>query len=137
MRTMRLSLEAKTDLAMRALWLLEENETIAPAKRLAPDLGTTTHYLPHVMKPLIEAGWVASEPGPRGGYRLSVPLESVNVLELVEACEGPVDNQKCVLKGGPCGGSETCALHAPWMEARTSLMERLASISISDARDKE
>jgi len=134
---MRLSLEARTELAMRALWLLDEMESITPAKTLAPDLGTTTHYLPHVMKPMVEAGWVASEPGPRGGYRLSVPLESLTVLALIEACEGPVDDQRCVLKGGPCGGAQTCALHTPWMDARASLKGRLASISISDARDKE
>ena len=72
----RLEMTKKSDLALKAMRCIgdAEGETIA-GRTLADKLGITTHYLPQVISPLVKAGWVSSTPGPRGGYRLIVPLE--------------------------------------------------------------
>ncbi len=131
---MRLQMAQRTDLALRALHLLADRDTSTRAKEMAPELGTTPHYLPQVLRPLVKAGWVKSDPGPSGGYRLTVNLDDCSLLDLIEMLEGPSDDQVCVLKGGPCDDSDTCAMHASWLEVRTSLIHQLSSIPISSTR---
>lgn len=104
---------------------------------LAGEIGTTLQFLPQVIAPLIRAGWVDSERGPRGGYRAQEALESIPLLELIEATEGEIDNGRCVLRDGPCPGSETCPVHIAWMSARDVLLEKLSELSIAQALSQE
>ena len=133
---MKLTITRRTDLALRALRLLEADGGIMRASEMAPALLSTPHYLPQVLRPLVRAGWLASEPGPTGGYGLAGPLADRSILALIEAIEGPTDNGVCVLSGGPCAGQVECSLHAPWLAARAALLERLADIPISDLNKK-
>jgi Rrf2 family protein len=127
---MRLELTRKTELALKAMKSLGENLT--SGQELAQWLGVSTHYLPQVMKPLVEAGWVDSTPGKGGGYRRNASLSSVSTLQLIEAIEGPTDTGRCVLRGGPCPDDEVCALHLPWSRARTALMAELGRTSLAE-----
>lgn len=106
------------------------------AREMAPVLGTSPQYLPQVLGPLVAAGWLSSDPGPKGGYRLITDLAHRSMLELIEHTEGPVSTDTCVLKGGPCGHLDYCAIHLPWTEARTALMERLDAIRVSGAIER-
>lgn len=101
---------------------------------MAPELGTTPNYLPQVLRPLVQAEWVKSDPGPSGGYRLAMSLDDRSLLDLIELVEGPVDDHVCVLKGGPCDDSDTCAMHTSWLSVRTSLIHQLSTIPISSTR---
>lgn len=107
---MKLRIARRTDIALRALLLLESDGGTLRASAMAADLETTSGYLPHVLAPLVRSGWLTSEPGPTGGYRLLDPLVERSLLELIE---GPTDDGSCVLRGGTCGDS-TCPLHGAW-----------------------
>jgi Rrf2 family iron-sulfur cluster assembly transcriptional regulator len=123
-------MERRTELALRALRILEAQGGTLSSRQLAPVLNSSGQYLPQVLGPLVRAGWLVSEPGPTGGYQLAEGFEDHSLLELVEVLEGPTDTATCVLKGGPCGDHGFCALHEPWLEVRSALEERLARIPI-------
>jgi Rrf2 family protein len=130
---MRLDLNKRTDLALRAMQeLCVKNERVAgPA--LAEALSTTRQYLPQIMNPLVKARWVRSTPGPHGGYELLKTLENISLLELIEVMEGPTLNNVCVLNGSPCPQDEECALHGAWQQTRETLMRELDTLSLADA----
>ena len=128
---MRLEITRRSDLAIRLLRILERTEEPQRAVDLAKRVGSTPQFVPHVMKPLVQAGWVGSEPGPRGGYSLAMPLDSISVLTVIELIEGETDTGACVLSGGTCGGPVQCALHDAWSMARTALLERLDRVPVS------
>ncbi len=128
---MRLELNQRTDLAVRALFALAQRPGRTKAQALAEELDSTPTYLPQVMAPLVSAGWVDSAPGPHGGYQLTGDLDRITVLQLIEASEGPTDTDRCVLVGGPCLADGPCVLHEPWTRARTALLDELGSISLS------
>jgi len=136
---MRLELTKKTDLALRAMEALQTcgNGTRATMTGgdLADSVETSRQYLPQIMSPLVREGWVSSTPGPGGGYRLVVALESVSVLELIEAVEGETDTETCVLSDEPCEASDPCALHGAWSRARDALLGELSGMSLADAWD--
>ena len=55
----------------------------------------------------------------------------LSVLEIIEAVEGPTETGRCVLEERNCVGGEPCALHRPWSNARTQLLDALAGTSLS------
>ena len=130
---MRLELAKRTDLALRGLRTLRASGDRLPGTALADLLGTTRQYLPQIMSPLVRRRWVTSTPGPGGGYRLSVALEDITILDLIETMEGETDTRTCVLSGETCDASDPCALHDAWSQARDALLAELASMSVADA----
>jgi len=132
---MRLELTKKTDLAARGLMFLAFHADDSPLKGaiLAEWLGTTAHYLPHVMKPLINRGWVESLPGPSGGYRATEGAEKTSMYDLIEAVEGPIEDGRCVLREAPCPAIEQCALHDAWTRARKALTDELRDTGLVDS----
>lgn len=127
---MRLEITRRTDLALKALHALDRGKQ--RGADLARLVGGTPKFIPQVMSPLVRAGWVESDPGPSGGYRLARPLESISLLQLIETIEGPTANGKCVLRGSPCPTTETCAVHEAWTRARDALLAELDRTDLAD-----
>ena len=78
---MRLELSKKTDLAIRAIHHLCDGGRcpLAAGPDLAAGIGTTPHYLPQVMRPLVRRYWVESTPGRSGGYRLIASPDEISL----------------------------------------------------------
>jgi Rrf2 family transcriptional regulator, iron-sulfur cluster assembly transcription factor len=87
--------------------------------------------VPHVLGPLVRAGWVQSDPGPTGGYHCRVPLGEISVLQVIEAVDGATDVGRCVVADRPCRPANPCALHVAWTRARTELVGVLQSTPMS------
>ncbi|MDH4309850.1 MAG: Rrf2 family transcriptional regulator [Acidimicrobiia bacterium] len=131
---MRLEVTRKSDLAVRAMCRLGRVGR-AKGSELAKIAGTSQAFMAQVLAPLVQAGWVRSIPGPTGGYELEVDLHSVSMLDLIESIEGPTETGVCALRGGPCPGSDQCALHEAWSPARDALLDRLRHTSLAVAAD--
>lgn len=100
--------------------------------QLAEVLDATPGFMAQVLNPLVKVGWVASEPGPSGGYRLVTAIDRLSVLEVVEAIDGPTDDGRCVVADRPCSEATPCALHHAWTRARNVLTSTLADLSLAD-----
>ena len=111
---MRLEITRRTDLAIRALLELDGRSGRTKGSALAEAIGTSQGFLNQVMSPLVQQGWVRSDPGPAGGYLPMYDAGDVSVLAVIEAIEGPVDTGRCVLEDRDCADAGTCALHRPW-----------------------
>lgn len=127
----------KTDLAVRALKSLGTSGAKRSGAALSSSIGTTTAFLPQVLAPLIEQGWVTSERGPGGGYALTDASSQISMLDVLEATQGPTVNGKCVLRDQPCPGSEECDLHSAWTAAREVLVEGLREIPVIETGERK
>ncbi|HEY7938675.1 MAG TPA: Rrf2 family transcriptional regulator [Acidimicrobiales bacterium] len=134
---MRLEITRRADLAVRALTVLADADGRVKGPDLAAALDTTPGFVPQVLGPLVAAGWVRSDPGPTGGYRLTARLQDITVLEVVEAVEGPTDLGRCVVADRPCGSAGPCALHVAWARARGELMTSLGGLAMADVKPVE
>ena len=131
---MRLEVTRRSDLAVRALCALAAGSKLKGAD-LAKATGSSQPFIAQVMSPLVRRGWVRSDPGPSGGYSVVVDLSEISMLSLIETIEGPMDTETCALRGGPCPGSDSCALHDAWEPARNALLARLAETPVAVASD--
>ncbi|HAX82599.1 MAG TPA: Rrf2 family transcriptional regulator [Actinobacteria bacterium] len=132
---MRFDLSNRTEFARRVLTMLAAapDETVK-GSRLAEAVGTTRNYLPQVMRPLVAAGWVTSDPGPTGGYRLAPAVATATLWDLVVTVETSVDDGRCVLTGDWCHPDKPCSVHAAWKKARATLQAELEREPAVDLR---
>lgn len=132
---MRLEITQRADLAVRALLALAGCPARLKSADLADALGTTPGFVPQVMGPLVRAGWVRSDPGPTGGYQLIVGVDELSVLQVIEEIDGPTENGRCVVAGGPCEARQPCSLHFAWAKARHELVTSLGSMLLAAGVD--
>lgn len=133
---MNISFNRRTDLALAALRTLASARGRMTRSDLAEAIGTTPSFLPQVMAPLVQSRWVLSGRGPGGGYELTDLAFDVRLLEIVEATEGPSENGRCVLHGGPCPGEDICSIHEVWVEARGVLVDGFDAIPVLQTERK-
>ncbi len=128
---MKLEITRKTDLAVRSMLALDNKGARMKAAEAAEKVGSTRGFMPQVLAPLVQRGWVRSDPGPTGGYVLLADLASISLLDLVDAVEGPTETEVCVLDGGRCGDvGHHCAIHNAWSRARSQLLNELATTTL-------
>jgi Rrf2 family protein len=89
-------------------------------------------YLTQILAHLVSEGLLIAVAGPDGGYSLARSPESITLLDVVQAAEGPILLDECVLKGGPCAWEEVCPVHTPWVRAQNALMAELSQTTFAD-----
>jgi len=71
-------------------------------------------YLTQILANLVAEGLLKAVAGPDGGYSLARSPESITLLDVVQAAEGQITLDECVLSGGPCEWEEACPPSWTW-----------------------
>ncbi|MFW6161292.1 MAG: RrF2 family transcriptional regulator [Planctomycetota bacterium] len=71
-------------------------------RELAEGFGASEAHLAKVMQRLKRAGLVTATRGPKGGFQLARPADSITLLDIYEAVEGPVEPLGCLLGRPSC-----------------------------------
>ena len=72
-------------------------------------------YLSKIMQHLVKSGLVKSRRGARGGFILAKPADQITLREAIEAIEGPIHLNVCLIKRVNVPGMR-CALSIPYGE---------------------
>lgn len=130
---MQASLGRKGDYSVRAvLDLARHDGDRRKAREIASEMDIPHRYLTQILANLVQQGVLTAVAGPTGGYVLARPSQEITLLEVVEAAEGPIGLEQCVLRGGPCSWENSCPVHIPWARAQTALAEQLAATTFAD-----
>jgi Rrf2 family protein len=132
---MHLKLGKRADYAIRAVLDLArhwEPDGRRKSREIAETMDIPTKYLPQLLAMLVRVGLVESESGPDGGYRLASDPTAVSLLAIIEAVEGPLRSDECVLRGGPCHWETRCAIHEPWADAQDAMRRELEETTFAD-----
>ena len=98
------------------------------AQRARLELATASK----ILKTLANAGLVASLRGPRGGYRLARSAETISLLDILQAIDGPFALTECMLpKLATCHRTASCPPRAHWHRVQTQLQHYLHSVRLS------
>lgn len=82
-------------------------------------------YLSKIMQHLVKAGLVKSKRGAKGGFFLARGPHQITMRQAIEAVEGPIFLNICLIKKGECHRDEFCPVHLVWQEAQRRLFEVL------------
>jgi len=105
--------------------------TVVHQSELSKTTEVAGHFLSKVLQQLVRARLIRSQRGSGGGYALAVPAESVSLLEVVEAMEGPVRLNQCIAEGASCERKAWCPAHVVWAEAQAAIVNVLGSASMA------
>lgn len=121
--------------AIRTLLFLARQEPGAclPPRKLAEALGESPTYLAKVTRHMVKQGILEAEKGVKGGVRLILPLESITLLAIVEACQGTIVGDYC-RSNKPLGS--TCSFHQAAVELHEAITGVLKRWTVADLLQK-
>jgi Rrf2 family transcriptional regulator, iron-sulfur cluster assembly transcription factor len=91
-------------------------------------------FLAKILQSLVHAGLAVSYRGARGGFSLARPASEITLRMVVEAVDGPIALNTCVLFPDDCERSGDCRVHAVWVEAQERMMSVLDGVTLAGLR---
>jgi len=132
-----LKLTKKADYGLIALKHLAVKKSSASAKEMADAYQIPLPLLSKVLQKLGKNGFLLSEHGTNGGYRLARPAQSITALEVIRSIDGPIFLTSCFTEHGECNQSNRCTVREPLRKVHDGIQKLLASISIADMAEEE
>lgn len=84
-------------------------------------------FLGKVLQSLARARLINSHRGSLGGFELARDAATINMLEIVEAIEGPIRLNVCVGTGDACNRRWWCPAHEVWKDAQAAMVKVLGN----------
>jgi Rrf2 family protein len=124
----------KTEYALRGLRYLAKHKAyqIIMIREIAHAVDASPIFLAKIFQLLNAAGLVTSSRGVIGGFRLSRSAAEINLREILEATEGPISVNACVVDETSCDLTETCSAHNVWDELRKMINKELEKVTLED-----
>lgn len=86
-----------------------------------------------VLKILSKAKLIESQRGVNGGYQLARLPEQINVVEMIDALEGPIAMTKCSSADKElCQIDEHCPVKDPWQKINVVVRGALSKLTLRD-----
>jgi len=128
---MQITLTQSGDYAVRAVIAISRHGAgdgrLMKAREIAGEMYIPVGYAAQLLATLVRANLLSATAGPSGGYELAVPAEELTLLDVIRAIEGPLERERCVLRGGPCDWEAVCPLHSTWHDIESAVISRLRS----------
>lgn len=91
--------------------------------------GLPPSYMPKIVQQLVRAGIVRTFRGVHGGVQLAKPASAMTLRDVVEAAEGPLAINVCVV-WGDCPCTQPCPVRAALARVHASVERELDQITL-------
>ncbi len=88
-------------------------------------------FLAKIFQSFAKVGLVNSYRGTGGGFTLGRPAARISLRQVVEAVEGPIVPNRCLV-GGPCDRGGACNVHSVWRRVQNQVVQILDSVSMEE-----
>ena len=132
-----LKLTKKADYGLIALKHLAVNarQGVASAKDIAECYQIPLPLLAKILQKLNKTGFLKSEQGTNGGYRLAKDAREISTLDVIRTIDGPIILTHCFTEhgvSGPCVQANRCTVREPLRKVHEGILALLGGISIWD-----
>jgi Rrf2 family protein len=101
-----------------------------PAAQIAQSANVPLAFLRKIVADLVKAGLVQTYSGPTGGLALAQPAASINMRQILEAIEGPVCLNTCLLRPEECHRDLACPAHGFLGRLQASIVQQLQNATL-------
>ncbi|MGA7833414.1 MAG: Rrf2 family transcriptional regulator [Terracidiphilus sp.] len=99
---------------------------------LAQATGAPRSFLSKVLQSLCHAGFVASRRGQSGGFEILPRGREASLRAVIEAIDGPICLNLCLVSGDFCNRKSFCPAHPIWEKAQEAMLAVLNTASVAD-----
>jgi len=127
-------LRRNTDYALRLVVNLAKHhgDELLSTRVLAEAEDVSYQLACKLMQKLHGAGIVESNMGPKGGFRLSRAPEDVPILEVIEAIQGPLRLNRCLLGDGVCERQDSCPVREKMGQLQEQMDGYLTEVTLGE-----
>jgi Rrf2 family protein len=112
-------------------YLINSNGSVSRAQSIASATEIPESFLAKILGQLCRSGLVRSHRGARGGFSLAVEPDTLNLLQVVEAMEGPLRLNLCDAPER-CAYIDFCPIEKAWEQAEATLRQSLKEHRLAD-----
>jgi len=137
MHNLTMHVSAKVDYALRALLELastaeQDKEKLTKAEALAHAQQIPTKFLEGILATLRNTGFLASQRGADGGYRLAKNADEINVADVMRALDGPIAAVRGERPEDLDYSGTAEHLRDVWVATRAALRSVLEEVTLAD-----
>ena len=129
-----MQLTRAADYAVRVMAYLAAQP--AEARILLPALAEATEapesFLSKVLQALARAGFISSRRGQAGGFAILERGTQASMREVVEAIDGPLCLNVCLMRERSCTRKAWCPAHPVWVQAQAAMLKVLDGARIAE-----
>jgi Rrf2 family protein len=130
-----------TEYAVRTVLYLAQQpkNEIVLKKDICRTQEVTPAFLTKILQPLIKVGIVSSQRGVGGGFLLAKDPGEITMLDILQAEEGLLKLNHCLVDADFCHRDGYCSAHEVWQETQQKMAETLKRHTIANlvCREKE
>ncbi len=127
-------LRRNTDYAIRAMSHLAKHLQQEPVstKQIAQKEDISYQLAGKLMQRLHKAKLIESYRGSKGGFQLCRKPSKINLLEIIEAIQGPVSLNRCLMDMTACVRQPTCPVSKKLAKLQKYLESSLSSVTLDE-----
>jgi Rrf2 family protein len=128
-----MQLTRRGEYAIRAMYdlAIHEEDGTTYSKEIANRQQIPPKYIAQIILDLSRAGMVYTNRGAHGGVRLAKSAGEISLKDIVEAIEGPISLNICLLREGECEKEDDCPMHEIWVKVQGDMLKTLASTTLT------
>jgi len=128
-----LKLTKKADYGLIALkHLAVHGPASSSAKEIAETYGIPSPLLSKILQKLVKNGFLRSEQGTNGGYKLAREAREITALDVIRTIDGPIFLTACFTEHGYCCHTDKCIVRDPLQKVHEGILRLLGNITIAD-----
>ena len=112
------------------LFHLRRAGEVADLHKLSEALDVPQSYLSKVLQQLHKAGYLASQMGSKGGYKLARQVEKTTMKEILQVIQGETHIQECLMDHFDCNRFRKCAVNQHIREIQQTVDRMLEQLTI-------
>jgi len=89
-------------------------------------------FLRKILPQLSSAGLLQSQRGKGGGIRLKINAADITPLNVIQAIDGDMALNKCLIDNDFCTDSRWCSMHVLWAETQKNMKKVLSGKSLAE-----
>ena len=105
---------------------------VALISEIAEATSVPQTFLAKIFQSFAKLGLVNSYRGTGGGFILGRPASRITLREVVEAVEGPIMPNRCLMGEGGCEHNRKCLVHPVWRNVQGEVVRILDSVTIEE-----
>jgi Rrf2 family protein len=127
-------LRRNTDYALRAMLNLAKHwqQEAVSTQELASREDISYQLACKLLQKLHKVRLVESCMGPKGGFKLSKKPAGITLLDVIEAIQGPIKLNRCLLDKYVCNKEYNCPVHKKLAELQGYILDYLSKNTLQD-----